>query len=645
MSFLVNRLSYPVASGLGISAFALPEAAPWSLLATLLIALIAIQQSYKHYRLITLPILTILFLGVASGQLSASFITAALSAIVIAPHNRLMALVILALQTSYAASIEAVTANHLANYNMEAVAPAFVSSILLLSIQSKISWWHGCLLVVGFPIVGLGHYIGFQPYGVMFAAGMGSLIFSILTPADTRPNLRGVASWLIACVVGLGAIGWAITPPKIPDASYVLLPELADSPEARFYANYQEVLQFSGFSAEVVSTAESIPSNSLVILPWLTAPEYPIDRDSIDRIRALALEREWIVVMVGEHTNMGGVATKIESISQQPFLRNDLSVPKRNTDTSGHMRVGDLRSWYPSAMLNRGASVAVFSPLTRVLLSGDGWWAEPDIGEWLWVGDYNWYPKDRHGRLVMAAAMDYGRARWVVLGDTGPFLNEQLVTDPRPALRILELATLFPLFLKDVVLVALVAVVLIPLSSGLAFAILGLLIASFLFFSGTVRGQWVSGDGSWRAFSRQESAFDERNFNKSLVESSTLLSTDWILERANGPLVDYLPLSNEKKITFGLIDDQLLFGSTRLSQCKRLGSLWVDDIKLMDSQACKVLGDADILIGDKDGAAILKIGNHLLILDQNFLGRNSPPDNRLWLEAQLKKVVVSQAPK
>jgi hypothetical protein len=55
----------------------------------------------------------------------------------------------------------------------------------------------------------------------------------------------------------------------------------------------------------------------------------------------------------------------------------------------------------------------------------------------------------------------------------------------------------------------------------------------------------------------------------------------------------------------------------------------------MDAQACKVVGNAEILVGDKDEAAILKVGSLLLVLDQNFLGQKSPPSNRTWLEAKL----------
>jgi hypothetical protein len=53
--------------------------------------------------------------------------------------------------------------------------------------------------------------------------------------------------------------------------------------------------------------------------------------------------------------------------------------------------------------------------IDKVLLAGDGWWAEPSIGEWLWVGDYVWSPGDRGGRLSLAVSADIDGARWVML--------------------------------------------------------------------------------------------------------------------------------------------------------------------------------------------------------------------------------------
>lgn len=330
-------------------------------------------------------------------------------------------------------------------------------------------------------------------------------------------------------------------------------------------------------------------------------------------------------------------ALTVKAIAGRPYLRDDLSVPLGNTDDSGQMRTADIRAWYPEAMLNRGASVDVWSPLNRVLLSGDGWWAEPNIGEWLWVGDYMWQASDRHGRLVMAATADEGRARWVILGDTGPFINQQLVSDPRPAARILELASLWPLFLRDVGLVIAAAVIVFGLPTSVLFGSVGLVVAGPL-----ILGE--SNDGHWRSVWRNESGFDERNFNQSLLESPLLLTTEWKLVRPKGQLSGQLPAPEKRTVIFGLVDGDLSIGNTKFSNCKRLGSLSTDGVVLMDAQACKVVGDVEVLVGDSDEAAIVKVGSLLLVLDQNFLGQKSPPSNRSWLETKLMPKIQSRPP-
>lgn len=622
-------MRYRLAALLGILAFAFPEQAPWTLVTALLAAIAVVSGTSGKGRVAALVVSASLFLGVAGGQLSASFVIAALAAVAIAPHNRLLALAVLGLQTSYAASLESIAGSHLFGWHLEAAAPALLSGAVVLAAQPQHTWWRVVVAVLPLPLVWVAQRMGLPPYGLLAIAGLPSMALALLTPGEGQHASGRVRRWVLAAVVGLGGIGWLLTPPKMPDAGYVLLLGDLNSPEARFYRNYQEVLQFAGLPARVVETADDIPPNSLVLLPWLTAPEQREGAPSFEHLRELAIERGWLVVLVGEHTDMGGVATRIRAVGGQSYLRDDLSVPLGNTDDSGHMRIADARAWYPEAMLNRGASVDVRSPLTRVLLSGDGWWAEPDIGEWLWVGDYMWQPTDRHGRLVMAAAADEGRARWVVVGDTGPFINQQLVSDPRPAARILELASLWPLFLRDVGLVLVAAVIVLGLPT------ISLVGAAVLVVLASLVPDAVQG-ASWRSLWRHESAFDERNFNQSLVESPALLTTDWKFVRAKGPLSNQLALPEQKTVVFGLVDGELTVDNAKLTRCTRLGSLSTEGVLLMDAQACKVDGNAEVLVGDKDEAAIVKIGSLLLVLDQNFLGQKAPPSNRSWLEGQLK---------
>lgn len=629
MCFLENNVRYRLAAILGVAAFVVPEQAPWTLLATLLSVVTAIGCTSGRGRLVALLVAGSLFVGVAGGFLSASFVTAILAAVTLGRFNRLLALAVLALQVSYASSFEALTGNFLFGWHLEAAAPALLSGLLLFIIQPQRTWWRAVLALLPLPVVWSAQRLGIGPYGLLLVSGIPSMALAGMTPRDERLALDGLTRIAVAGVLALGAIGWAMTPPKLPEVGYVVLPGEMKSPEGKFYRNYQEVLRFAGIPAKVVESIEDIPPASLVLWPWLTAAEQREGAPTYERLRELALERGWLVMMVGEHTDMGGVATRVKTITGQPFLRNDLSVPLGNTDDSGQMRGADIRVWYPEAMLNRGASVEVRSPLNRVLLSGDGWWAEPDIGEWLWVGDYLWQPQDRHGRLVMAMTADEGRARWVMLGDTGPFINQQLVSDPRPAARLLELATLRPLFVRDIGLAIVTVAVALGLPFVLQLATVGLVVLAALL-------PLRSNEGSWRSLWRQESAFDERNFNLALVESRALLTTDWKLVKPKAPLGPQLSLPATPTIIFGLVDDTLTMGNTKLSNCKRLGALSADGVFLMDAQACKAEGKVEVLVGDMDEAAIVKVENLILILDQNFLGQKAPSINRDWLEKTVK---------
>ena len=55
----------------------------------------------------------------------------------------------------------------------------------------------------------------------------------------------------------------------------------------------------------------------------------------------------------------------------------------------------------------------------------------------------------------------------------------------------------------------------------------------------------------------------------------------------------------------------------------------------MDSQACLVSGNAEILMGDSEGAAAIRIKNDdheaIIILDRKFLSQKAPTKNATWL--------------
>lgn len=635
-----NRLRNPLGAVLGVAAFTIPELAPWSLLLALAAALLLPAGTIGKPRLIAAVLAASLFVGIAGGLFPVALVTAVLAAFAVAGHYAPMALTILLLQSSYGATLEALLGNALFQVNLEAAAPGLLGASAV--ILATMSWrpWQILLALLPLPLVYLGGALDFSPYGLMTLGAVPGLLLAARVPKARETNTLRTAKAVVLVLLAAGLAGWLLTPPKLPAASYVLLPGAMDSPEGKFYRNYAEVLGFSGLNAYVIESPEAIPENSVVLLPWLTASDRE-DAPSLERIRTLALERGWVVVMVGEHTNMGGVAERVATVAGRPMLRNDLSVPPGNTDDSGPMRVGSLRAWPPDAIFNRGASVEVHSLLDRVLLAGDGWWAEPDIGEWLWVGDYRWQSGDRHGRLVMAASADEGRARWVVVGDTGPFINEQLVTDPQSAAQLLQIATLWPLFLQDAGLAVMGLLFLFGWPAGVKARRAVLVAVGIAAISAGVLWVSLADDvpaGGWRTLWRQESAFDERNFNHALVASPVLLTSGWLLVRPRGPLTGHHFAHERPVVVFGLVEDALSVGEVRLSDCKRLGSLDTGEVFLMDAQACRVSGEAEVLVGDKDEAAVARIpGPHpvILVLDQNFLGQKAPIGNRLWLENQL----------
>ena len=55
----------------------------------------------------------------------------------------------------------------------------------------------------------------------------------------------------------------------------------------------------------------------------------------------------------------------------------------------------------------------------------------------------------------------------------------------------------------------------------------------------------------------------------------------------------------------------------------------------MDAQACQVEGDAEVLVGSQEAAAVLAFGKgqqrKILVLDTAFLSAGAPIANREWL--------------
>lgn len=636
-----------LAAIVGFSAFVLPESTPWSLFLTLVAAPLYIGDAADRATLLLRVAVAGSFVMAVVGMLvPAPLATAILIACSLGKTNPLLAVSILGLQTSYVASLEALLANYLHPFQLEAAGPSVIAGLVALGIQPGRRWWKFTLPALSALVAIACQRFPLGPDTLATLAALPTLLLSATaTQGEYSARQRSVGITASALLLVAGSAAWFVTPPRSTAERYVVLPRTGGAPEAKFYESYVDASKYAGLSLRNPSALEAIPNGSLLLLPWLTSPlETKAGDTLLPTIRELARLRGWTVVLVGEHTNMTGVADRVTSLLGFAALRNDLTTPPGNTDDSGPLRVGDFRAWPHNSIFNRGASVEIKSIFDKVLLSGDGWWAEPDIGEWLWVGDYQWQPSDRHGRLTLAASFEDGGARWIVVGDTSTFVNRQLIADPRAAERIIEMASLWPQFLRDLWLGLLcVGLILVqpprfnwlpPTIVALPLAIVALL---------------PSQSGPWKSIWQQLSGFDERSFNTAVLGEPRLINSPWSLVRRQGNIDGLLAVPNIPTVLFALIDNKLNAGSVVLGPCRRIGSLKSEEGPfLMDAQSCEVSGVAEVLIGDKEGAAAVRFYSNgvptILILDRNFLSQSAPPGNAKWLAEILSKP-LSGSPK
>lgn len=625
-----------------IAAWAMPFSGLWLIVSAGLafgaVAASVLARACQRAFLVTIVLVGLLVLvGIAPAPL----ILASVGIAVLLWHQpadaKGLSLALLGLQSSFAGTPEALISNALVPYGLESLAPALVAAAFI----AIPCWRQAPILAVGTVlatcVVSGARWLEADPSAEAAIAALPLILIGAWLGAG---NSRASTGWglVLCCALGLS---WNVTPPRLGlvDEVSIVLPADRTAPEASHFHGIAEALRFSGLKVNEPSEPKEIRPGAVVILPWLSAALAEDEEGFAAEFRALARERRWTVVMFGEHDGMGGLDTRAEALAARPLFHRDLTVPPGNRDSSGQLRVSALRAWPPSAMLNRGATTNAFDARARVLLSADGWWAERDLQEWLWTGDYRWRPGDRGGRLLLAhAVVDLQGATWVAVGDTTPILTRQLIADPRPVLRLLDMATLMPALLADV---------------GLA---LGWL-AFTLFGRGASRLGWAAGvialsvlgaglllperhvaKGGWRTLHIGEGGYETSNFNATLAAEPQLLQQGWDLVRSHKSVNGSVGTPSRPTVSFLLVERSAELGGVRLSDCWRLGSLNAGESgpRLMDAQACQVTGDADVLVGERSGTAALLVRGTsvpwIIILDRGFLSEMAPIENARWLQ-------------
>ena len=630
MSSSANRFLPGLAAASGVGAFTVPFIAPEYLLIVFVSAIVVILVAAGRQKILFAVISFLMILFVLNGYLSAPVAAACLSVTALAITRRTtLAVGVLLLNLSATASIGELVGSEFARFGMEPVVPALMAVIVLVLVSSRFG--HALFaLISGVAAIGavwLAISIVSFPEIALFCGALPALVSAfVLGAADDSPSRY---TKIVVCIImGTALSTWALTPPKSNGDTWVLLPNAPDAYEAKFFDNYLEALRFAGIKAKLASSPDEIPIDATVLMPWMT--------ESIEderQIGDLARKRRWTVIVAGEHTNKGEVATRIKAMTGRPLLRSDLSVPRGNTDQSGALRMPAISGWHVGSILNRGASVSIHSLADKVLLAGDGWWAEPDIEEWLWVGDYVWRDGDRAGRIALAVSADIGGARWVILGDNSPLINSQLIADPRAAINIIQAATLWPSFLLDILMLVFAIMILLAITP------IAIVISTLL--AGVVVMTISQPDQAWKDFYLGESGFDQRNFNTTIADNPSLVFARRLIRRKEA-VTGKLELPSGPVTIFLLVDKSANFRGARLDNCHRIGSLNTSEGPyLMDAQACRVTGKAKILIGTEEAAAAIAIKNGaadiIVVLDTAFLGQLAPKANVKWLLQQFNR--------
>jgi hypothetical protein len=628
-----------VLAAAGTGAYVFPLIVPWHPLIFVISAaagifLLPIGTTRWIWCAVCLATLSGVLAGVLPSPFAAAIVSASALSVSAGPA---LTLAILTMHTSLASTVQEIVADAIHSARVETAGPALIAIAVLFFTRLRLGWYAIGAAFLSVCAAWIANSTMRSPQITMTIAALPACGLAALV-VTRKPPIRRILPLLpLAVALFLGLVSWGWTVPRTWNDIYVFLPQVPSAPEAKFFENYLEALVFAGIKARRAERPEDAPPDSLMLLPWATSP---FTTDAGDptamRIGQLARERRWTVIVAGEHTNLGGVAARLEVMTGRKMLRRDLTVPPGNTDDSGPLHAADLRAWLHEAILNRGASVRLSSPADKVLLAGDAWWAEPDIGEWLWVGDYMWRSGDRTGRLTLAVAADIEGARWVIIGDNSPFLNSQLVADPRPAIRLVEMASLWPAFLKDIFIGALACLLCVHLVSPKLDLWRPLIAVGSATVLAVAAGPlWTRESTRWRDAFVGESAVDERNFNLMLARYPALVDGRRLI-RMKSPVSGSVSLPEGNSVIFMLVDGEAEIGGLKLKGCRRIGSLpSTEGPYLMDAQACPISGPTRVLIGTSEGAAAFLVpnstGESIVLLDVGFLSQKAPNSNALWL--------------
>lgn len=419
----------------------------------------------------------------------------------------------------------------------------------------------------------------------------------------------------------------------------VWIPTATEKYESQFFKEYSNTLSLAGIKATEITDISQIQENSLVIVPWGTNIE---SEKFLQDLKESPVGKSLTVLVGGEHTNYGGFADRLNPLFDGGLsFSNTTTVPPKNANHMGALWTSSVLQFPFDATLNRGASLRIFSLSAFPILTAKSIFSDLGPKEFndFWVGDFLLGHSDPRGWTLLMAAYKDGPL-WILSGDNSYLLNRYLLPNPLPITHVISLATLFPMLILELWILLIICawgfqaknstststkvkfiyfmpiLLLAPIAIALKsqslpdYGMSKALFQNLKYFGGDERSSAI-------AISANSKAIDKSS-KKLFIHEGSFTSND-------------LGKTGLEEIHIGHIKNGFSYGGIKIDNCglTSYSNLLDPKINLLEAQYCRVVGDAKIIVGDKNQASVIEIQSTppvTLILDKYFLSGSPPID-------------------
>ena len=351
-------------------------------------------------------------------------------------------------QTSILQAATQILASAVGSWNSRLVAaPVVLTALLVIWRRISLAAGIGCALATLF-IAQVMRETGGSGLQQLVSALPVVAAIAIQRAQIPQSKFIGHVRWA-ALALSLAA-SWFLTPPRLFESVGVLPPDRPNAFESKEYRATAAILELNGMTVHEWKDPSVIPFGSLVLVPAIA--QSALSRETWDALLRVGANRQLTLLTAAEHTDFGGIASRLNRAASGVVVVSDTTVPPGNEDRPRGLRSTVLGAFPPHAHMNRGASFDLTSFASKVLLFGAGWQSDlaPSSAPGA-LGDYLLSRDESRGSLLLAA-VSVGWPRIVVLGDTTPLMDDFIVADPRVVGWLMKNASLLPLVALDAAL-------------------------------------------------------------------------------------------------------------------------------------------------------------------------------------------------